>query len=668
MKIGIGIDTGGTCTDAVIYDFDHREILAHVKSLTTKEDLTIGILNSLNQLPFDLVKRATQVSLSTTLATNACVEGKGGRAKLILYGADEDYVLRVGADNGDFSRDDLYCIETNTTYDGEVKKVPDWQALENQLKEECTDSEAIAVAEIFSRQTGAILERETKRRVEKVLNIPVVCGHELFDDLDFIKRGVSALLNARLVPLIDKFLKAVDIALKDKKLELSPVIVRSDGTLMSREFAKYRPVETLLCGPVASAMGACELAKTNEDAIIVDMGGTTTDVAFIRNGVPARAKGGIQIGEWKTFVKGLYVETFGLGGDTAIHYKEETPYLEEGRVIPICILASEYPHITKELKELDESEVKYTRWLHEYFILQKQITGKEGYNKRELAICRALENGPLSTKALADAIDTPVYDLDTSILEKDGVVMRCGLTPTDIMHIKGDYVAYDSEASKYAASFVARSVNMEFLEFTDWAYQEVKHRMYTCLAKIALKRQFPSLAKEGIDKQLELIIEKNWQRACGDDEFVEVSFPFQIPGVFIGVGGPIGVFLPDVAKAFGSYAIIPKHAEVANAVGAVISSISFEVLVKVHVCYNSSTIDHYVVYSLGDNKIFDVDSREEACEYASKKVLEDANEEMIKRNIDSKEVEITTSDYKEWFALGKKLDNIVYVATITQCK
>ena len=102
MKIGIGIDTGGTCTDAVIYDFDNREILAHAKSLTTKEDLTIGILNSLNQLPFNLVKCATQVSLSTTLATNACVEGKGGRAKLILYGADEDYVLRVGASNGDF--------------------------------------------------------------------------------------------------------------------------------------------------------------------------------------------------------------------------------------------------------------------------------------------------------------------------------------------------------------------------------------------------------------------------------------------------------------------------------------------------------------------------------------------------------------------------------------
>lgn len=668
MKLGIGIDTGGTCTDAVIYDFEKREVLAHAKSLTTKEDLTIGILNSLNQLPFDLVKRATQVSLSTTLATNACVEGKGGRAKLILFGANEEYVFRVGANNGDFSKNDLYCIETDTTYDGEVKKIPNWEKLEEKLKEECTDTEAVAVAEIFSRQTGAVLERETKKRVEKVLKVPVVCGYELFDDLDFIKRGVSALLNARLVPLIDRFLKAVDSALKDKKLELSPVIVRSDGTLMSREFAKYRPIETLLCGPVASAMGACELAKTNEDAVIVDMGGTTTDVAFIRNGVPARAKGGIQIGEWKTFVKGLYVETFGLGGDTAIHYKEETPYLEDGRVIPICILASKYPYITEELKELDESEIKYTRWLHEYFILQKQVTGREGYNKKELAICKALEKGPISTKALAQAIDVPVYDLDTSVLEKDGVVMRCGLTPTDIMHIKGDYVAYDVNASKYAAAFVARSVGMEFLEFIDWVYKEVKHRMYTCLAKIALKRQFASLVKEGIDKQLELIIEKNWQRACGSDEFVEVSFPFQIPGVFIGVGGPIGIFLPDVAKAFGSYAVIPEHAEVANAVGAVISAISFEVLVKVHVCYNSSTIDHYVVYSLGENKEFDVDSREEACEYAKEKILKDAKEEMKKRNIDEKDVEITTSDYKEMFALGRKLDNIVYVATITQCK
>ncbi|KIR02034.1 N-methylhydantoinase (ATP-hydrolyzing) [Lachnospiraceae bacterium TWA4] len=662
MKIGIGIDTGGTCTDAVIYDFDDRKVLAHAKSLTTKEDLTIGILNSLNQLPIELVKKATHVSLSTTLATNACVEGKGGRAKLILYGADEEYVFRVGASNGDFSKEDLYCIETNTTYDGKIKKIPDWDQLEADLERECKDCEAMAVAEIFSRQTGAVLEREAKSRIEKVLDIPVVCGYELFDDLDFIRRGTSALLNARLVPLIDVFLKAVDFSLKDKNLELSPVIVRSDGTLMSREFAKFRPVETLLCGPVASAMGACELAQVDEDAVIVDMGGTTTDVAFIRDKRPARAEGGILIGEWKTFVKGLYVETFGLGGDTAIHYKDWKPYLEDGRVMPLCILASDYPSVLEELKELDESNITYTRWIHEYFIIQKELTGS--YTDEEKAIALALKEGPLSMKKLAQAIGVQVYDLNTERLEKEGVILRCGLTPTDIMHIKGDYTRYCTEASVHAVNFMSRCVGMEPEEFMDWVYQEVKHTMYTHLAKILLKRQFPILAKEGVGSQIELLIEENWKQANGKSESKEINFPFKVPGVFIGVGGPIGIFLPDVAKAFGSHAIIPDHAEVANAVGAVVSNVAFEVRVKVHVCYNSYAVDHFMVYRQGESKFFGVDYREDACAYAKAMALEDAKTEVLRRGI-GEEVTLVESSYKEYFA-GKELDNIVFMVSVTQ--
>ena len=109
MKIGIGIDTGGTCTDAVVYDFAEKKVLASAKSLTTKQDLAVGIENSLNKLPEELLKKAEIVALSTTLATNACVEGKGGRAKLVLFGGDEEFVMRAGKDFGTYSRDDLIC-------------------------------------------------------------------------------------------------------------------------------------------------------------------------------------------------------------------------------------------------------------------------------------------------------------------------------------------------------------------------------------------------------------------------------------------------------------------------------------------------------------------------------------------------------------------------------
>ena len=87
--IAIGIDTGGTCTDAVLYDLSEKRELSFAKSPTTHGRLEDGITAALRSLDQDLVKEADYVSLSTTLATNACVEGKGCRAKLILIGIDE---------------------------------------------------------------------------------------------------------------------------------------------------------------------------------------------------------------------------------------------------------------------------------------------------------------------------------------------------------------------------------------------------------------------------------------------------------------------------------------------------------------------------------------------------------------------------------------------------
>lgn len=105
MKIGIGIDTGGTCTDAVVYQFENHKILAYAKTVTTKDNLSIGIGNALDGLPRDLVDKSEVIALSTTLATNACVEGKGGRAKLVMFGINPDTVRRVGNEYG-LSMDD----------------------------------------------------------------------------------------------------------------------------------------------------------------------------------------------------------------------------------------------------------------------------------------------------------------------------------------------------------------------------------------------------------------------------------------------------------------------------------------------------------------------------------------------------------------------------------
>ena len=93
--IGLGIDTGGTCTDAVIYDSDLEQVLSTGKTLTTKRRLEDGIANAIKMLDPDALSKVRFVSLSTTLATNACVENRGGRVKLLFIGADRKVLQQV---------------------------------------------------------------------------------------------------------------------------------------------------------------------------------------------------------------------------------------------------------------------------------------------------------------------------------------------------------------------------------------------------------------------------------------------------------------------------------------------------------------------------------------------------------------------------------------------
>lgn len=636
MKLGIGIDTGGTCTDAVLYDYDTKKVLASAKALTTKQDLSIGIGNALNELPEDLICQAQTLALSTTLATNACVEEKGGRARLILFGTDASYAMRVIGKNGTITEEDLICFDSRTSCDGEIRSMPDWHALQAELETALKDCQAAAVVEIYSRQTGAYLEQTTQKLLLDHMDLPVVCGYEIFHELDFIKRGASCLLNARLIPVIDTFLKAVSRSAARAGITCQPVIVRSDGSLMSKEFARLRPVETLLCGPVASLMGAQELTSTDH-AVIVDMGGTTTDVALLKDGEPLRVNGGIHIGNWNTFVKGLFVDTFALGGDSGIRITpSDGLHLDNRRVIPLCIMTQDYPFIEQELREMAELEITSTRSIYEYYILQQSIDDLPGFSPEEHEICKALKERPLSMKDLCDAIHIPVYNLDTGHLESENVIMRAGLTPTDIMHIRGDYNAYNSRVSRYGAAVLAACTQMTVSGLCERVYDMVKEKLFTNLARILLEQQFSWIRREGLDAQLKQLIHESW-RQHADGSTSGSLFPlFHTDFVFIGIGGPIHIFLEDVANAFGTHAIIPEHAAVANAIGAAVCQVAFTTTVRITPSYNAyGGVIRYTVFSPGDTREFSPEELEEARIYARKRAEICAGEEAVKRGLSS---------------------------------
>ncbi|MHC1694181.1 MAG: hydantoinase/oxoprolinase family protein [Eubacteriales bacterium] len=503
MSYGIGIDTGGTYTDAVIYDFETRKILSSAKSLTTRQDLSLGICGALDGLDSSLLSSCEVVALSTTLATNACVEGRGGRAGLVLIGVDKRVVSQVGTEYGLPPVEDMIFLESKGNLEGEVLSEPDWDTLRAQ-KEKLRSFDSVGIVELFAMRNGAILEKQAKDIIQGELGIPAVCGHEMFSDLNSVRRGAGTLLNARLIPIISEFLEAVERSLSSRGITCPVVVVRSDGSLMSRSFTRQRPVETLLCGPAASVMGGQHLTG-HPDSIIIDMGGTTTDIAVIEDGQAVRDNDGISIGGWKTYVKGLYINTFGLGGDSAVRYTEEAKlYLDSRRVMPLCIASSRYPCIRTELEELLDEGRTHTHFLHEFFILLKDIEGQSGYSVEEQTFCKALRDGPLSYRQAA-AFFGDVYRMNTKRLEERGTVIRCGLTPTDIMHIRGDFSTYDAYASELGARYVARCMNVEVEELCSMVYDEVCRKLYCGIVNMLLTdARFGGASRhglQGVDKQ-----------------------------------------------------------------------------------------------------------------------------------------------------------------------
>lgn len=586
MKIGIGIDTGGTYTDAVAYDLENRQVLGAAKARTTREDLCVGILEALDGLPKEALTQAELVALSTTLATNACVEDRLGRTRLILLGVDRLILERCGEEYGLPAAEEIVTLDSGTSFYGAVRGTMDWAGFRDAISRGFSDVDAVGIVEQNAMRNGAVIEKEAKKVFSQRYDVPVVCGHELFSELNALQRAASALLNAGLLRCIDEFMTAMDQALLQRGVQATVAVVRSDGSLASREFAAARPVETLLSGPAASVLGGTALTDVR-DCVVVDMGGTTTDLALVEHGAPVTELDGVRVGRWRTYVDGLYVKTFGLGGDSAIHYRDGAPVLESYRVQPLCIAAKKYPQILQNLQALNASGIRHTRFLHEHILLQRKIGDNPRYSETERRLCAALREGPLRLTDAAAAAGTDIYNLDLQRLLCDGVVQVCGLTPTDIMHLRGDFTDYSVEAAHLAAAFVGSNAGMEVETLCDWVYTEIERRIYRAVAAMLLERRDPRLRRHGLSEDLLRLIDDSFDAEPG-----AVLPVFRTDLKLLGIGAPIGLFLPAVARRLGTEAVIPPHAGVANALGAVVGGVTDTAAVEIR----DTGIDGYAVY------------------------------------------------------------------------
>lgn len=625
MGIGLGIDTGGTCTDAVLYDFTQRRILAGAKSLTTKEDLALGIGAALDQLPVELLRRTERVALSTTLATNACVENKGGRAGLILIGGDRQVVEKNGNQYGLPSADHIYFLDAELAEDGTVRREPDWERFRQESAAFLKGLEAAAVVSYQGIRNPA-LEKQAQE-ILKESGVRAIGGHELFWDRNYIRRGASTLLNARLLPVIDTFLQAVDRTLMEREIHAPMVVVRSDGSLMSESFSRERPVETILCGPAASVMAGMHLAGC-PDCLVVDMGGTTTDIALVRGGIPVKESDGVTIGQWRTFVKSVDIHTIGLGGDSVVRLDGQGGVsIGPERVMPLCSAAVRWPWIREELEELARSGRTSACPLQEFFCLVRDIAGREGYTDREYRICEALRDGALRIDRLAEAAQGDTYTLDTRRLEREGVVLRCGVTPTDVMHVLGDYTAFDRQAASAAVAYLAQRLEMEPEAFGRMVFDQIKRTLYEQLVHILLENEnsaYKGMQGPGLDR----LIRDSWNRSH-DQEKSLLRLSLETSAVLVGIGAPTHLFLPQVAEKLGTRCVIPPEAAVANALGALVGHIAAAVTAEIEPFISESGQDQFRIYT--SRQHFTAVEEEEAIKIALKTAEEEAVAEARRR-------------------------------------
>ena len=573
MNVVIGIDTGGTCTDAVLYDIDSGRIIASNKALTTHKNLVTGILNALDGLDPDLARSAKAAGISTTLATNACVEGKFRRPRLLLLGIDRTGIERYGADYGFTDPDDIRYLKCRTTITGQVLEEPDWDLLRRNAKDWFAGAEGCAVCEIYGIRNGGVLEKKAAQIIGETTGLPVVCSSSLFGGLSSLERAASAVLNAGLLPLTADFLNAVSAAFKARKIHAKIYLVRSDSSLMSLSYSYSHAVDTLLSGPAASALGGCVMTGCKK-AVVVDMGGTTTDIALIDQSRPVLSDDGIQVGKWRTQVNGLFASSFALGGDSVIR-ADRNRFLSLGpeRVIPLCVLASSHPEIKDALNRTVLDYPAHTLPLHEFFTLARNDFRSVPMSDTELRLCIRLDQGPLSVLEAADFLGIDKYNFNTAALEKNGVILRSGLTPTDIMHILGDFTQYDRSVSLIAARFVAETMHMDLEELCRQVYETISERIFYADSELLLVKEDKHFRKHGISDEIRELLRLQWKtRKQRDQLFMNCGFHINAP--LIGIGGPIHLFLKDAAEALGTTCIVPDSAPVANAVGAVTGKMS----------------------------------------------------------------------------------------------
>lgn len=573
MAFSLGIDTGGTYTDAVLIDQEGGALLASAKALTTHHDLALGIGAALHEVFAAAAHRGrvvapaevAMVGLSTTLATNAIVEDRGTPVCLLLLGYDPELIanLRLA---GELVTSDVVYLAGGHDSQGEEMAPFDEQGVREAVLARRGQVEAFAISGYFGVRNPAH-ELRAKTLAEELTGLPATCGHELTSRLDSVRRAATATLNARLIPLLRSLITTVRTTLERQGMAAPLMIVKGDGSLVQADWALRRPIETILSGPAASVAGAWHLAG-RRDGWVVDVGGTTTDIAVLQGGLPRLNPDGARVGRWRTMIETVDIHTAGLGGDSHVGLDPGTGRLLIGprRAVPLCQLASQHPEVVEELRQ-QQVDGRDARLCGQFILAHRRPRRAERPADAELL--ERLDSVPLSLRRLAQTHSFGQLVV-TRVAELEGlqVVRRAGFTPTDALHVLGQFDRWDRQAALLGAQLLASQCGQRPEEFCAEVVAEFSRRLGTQLLAKALGDEGSPPGWEQQAGAAALL-----GRGLGRVPVSEVRCALRLRLPIVAVGAPVAAYLPATAGHLGTELVIPESAEVANAIGAVVNGV-----------------------------------------------------------------------------------------------
>lgn len=571
VPLFLGIDTGGTYTDAVLFS-ETDGVVAKAKSLTTRHDLAVGIGGAVSAV----LKRSRApagaiglVSLSTTLATNALVEGQGGRAALVMIGFGPNELKRDGLGDA-LGQDPVLFIEGGHNVHGRESPL-DLAPLEAALEGLKTDVAAVAIAGYFAVRNPAH-EIAARQLIRDHTGLPVTCSHELSSKLGGPRRALTTLLNARLVAMIDGLIGATEGYLKTCGIEAPLMVVRGDGALIASRMARSRPIETILSGPAASLVGAHHLTGA-ANGVVSDIGGTTTDIAILEDGRPHLDPDGAIVGGFRTMVEAVAMHTFGLGGDSEVHLDETglatRLFLGPRRLVPLSLAAHHDPEPILDALNRQQQGQQPGRLDGRF----ARLTGlpdqsAAGLQSHEAALLGALNSQFTPLDRLLSA--TPQRATLDRLVAR-GLVQIAGFTPTDAMHIVERQNDWNRDAAIAGAVLIARRKNgagKPVAENAEMLAGMTIDRLTRQSAEFILTACLAEDGQNSIDPARSQPVASALTRRSG-----VVRFSLALDRPLIGLGASAGAYYPAIATMLGSQSVIPADADVANAIGAVVGQV-----------------------------------------------------------------------------------------------